>query len=246
MPQPMRCLDADVRPCAEPFRSAFSRPHDEDVVTVLLGLLECEGRRTLSGLMSTVAQPPSVRRVRRVLSESPWVVEAVVIIWLERVRTEMQPLVEAEREQQRQAQPTRRGRRTDPSVTGSLIGDDATRSTPPGRTMEGVGTHHATTHEQRIVGHSLVQGRSVLLDRRCPLAPHRSRQEKVCESEDGVFQSMIALRETLMRTVASVVGSRTPVVLDRWSGATCLWHATRDRDVLMTTGLTSTRWLRSA
>ncbi|HEY1349308.1 MAG TPA: hypothetical protein VGF67_06755 [Ktedonobacteraceae bacterium] len=172
--------------------------------------------------------------------------EALVVIWLERFRTEMQPLVEAEREQQRQAQPKRRGRRKDPSVTGSLIGDDATMSKPKGRQMEGLGKHHATTHEQRIVGHRLVQGLCVLLDRRCPLAPQRYRQEKVCESEEGVFQSTIALMETLIRTFESVVGSRTHVLLDRWYGATGLWRAARERDFLITTGLKSNRWLRIA
>jgi hypothetical protein len=81
MPQPMLCLDADVRHGAERFRSAFSKPHDESVVTVRRGLLECEGRRTLSGMVSTVAQPPRVSGLRRFLSESPWVAQALVAIW---------------------------------------------------------------------------------------------------------------------------------------------------------------------
>jgi hypothetical protein len=244
MPQPILCLDADVRQCAERFRSAFSKPHYEYVVTVLLGLLECEGRRTLSGIMSKGAQPPSVSGVSRFLAESPWMAEALVTIWQERFRNEMEPLVEAEREQQRHVQPKRRGRPKEPLVTGSLIGDDSTMRKPKGRTMEGLGKHHSTTHEQRIVGHSLVAGLSVLLDRRCPLAPQVSRQEKVCESEEVVFQSTIALMETFIRPFEPVVGTRTHVLLDSWYGATCLWRAARDRDVLITTGLTSTRWLR--
>ncbi len=246
MPQPILCLDAQVRQFAERFRSVFSKPQYEYFVTVLLGLLECEGRRTLSGIVSKVAQPPSLSGLSRFLSEAPWMTEALVIIWLERFRKEMQPVVQAEREQQRQAQPKRRGRPKEPLVTGYLIGDDSTMSKPKGRKMEGLGKHHSTTHEQRIVGHSLVAGLYVLLDRRCPLAPQLYRQQKVCESEAVVFQSKIALMETFIRTFEPVVGTQTHVLLDSWYCAKCLWRAARDRDFLITTGLKSNRWLRIA
>lgn len=109
--------------------------------------------------------------------------------------------------------------------------------------MEGLGTHHSTTHEQRIVGHSLVAGRFVLLDRRCPLAPQVHRQEKVCESGAMAFQSKVALMEGFIRTVEPGVRTRTHVVLDCWSCATCLWRAARDRAFLITTSLKSNRWL---
>lgn len=212
MPQPIICLDTEVRQFAERFRSVFSKPQYEYFVTVLLGLLECEGRRTLSGILSKVAQPPSLSGLSRFLSESPWIAEALVVIWLERFRTEMQPLVEAEREQQRPTQPKRRGRPKDPLVTGYLIGDDSTMSKSKGRKMEGLGKHHSTTLEQRIVGHSLVQGLYVLLDRRLPLAPQLYRQEKVCETEAVAFQSKIALMETLIREFEPVAGTRDACV----------------------------------
>jgi hypothetical protein len=96
MPQPLLCLDEDVRHVAERFRSVLSKPHDESFVTVLLGLLECEGKRTLSGILNTAAQPPTVSEVSRFFSQAPWRQEALVVIGLESLRTEMQPLVEAE------------------------------------------------------------------------------------------------------------------------------------------------------
>ncbi len=213
-------------------------------MTVLLGLLECEGKRTLSGIVSKIAQPPSLSGLSRFLAVAPWVQEALVVIWLEHFREEMQPLVEVEREQQRQAQPKRRGRRKQPFVTGYVIGDDSTMSKPKGRKMEGLGKHHSTTHDQRIVGHSLVQGLYVLLDRRCPLAPQLYRQAKVCETEEVAFQSKIELMETLIGEFEPVVGTRTHVLLDSWYCAKCLWHAARERDFLITTGLKSNRWLR--
>lgn len=246
MPQPIICLDAEVRQFAEQFRSVFSKPQYEYFVTVLLGLLECEGRRTLRGLLSKVAQPPGLSGLSRFLSESPWIAEALVVIWVERFRDEMQPMVEADRDRQRQAQPKRRGRPKEPLVTGYLIGDDSTMSKPKGRKMEGLGKHHSTTHEQRIIGHSLVQGLYVLLDRRCPLAPQLYRQQQVCEKEEVAFQSKIALMETFIRTFEPVVGTKTHVLLDSWYCAKCLWRAARERDFHITTGLKSNRWLRVA
>ncbi len=199
MPQPIICLDEEVRYFAERFRSLFSKPQYQYFVTVLLGLMECEGKRTLSGVLSKVGQPPSLSGLSRFFSEAPWVQEALVVIWLEHFRAEMQPLVETEREQQRQQQPKRRGRPKQPLVTGYVIGDDSTMSKPKGRKMEGLGKHHSTTYDQRIVGHSLVQGLYVLLDRRCPLAPQLHRQARVCEAEEVSFQSKIELMEMLIR-----------------------------------------------
>ncbi len=244
MPQPIICLDEEVRHFAERFRSVFSKPQYQYFVTVLLGLMECEGKRTLSGVLSKVGDPPSLSGLSRFFSEAPWMQEALVAIWLEHFRREMQPLVEVEREQQRHLQPKRRGRPRHPLVTGYLIGDDSTMSKPKGRKMEGLGKHHSTTHDQRIVGHSLLQGLYVLLDRTCPLAPQLYRQAKVCEAEEVSFQSKIELMETLIQEFEPVVGTQTHVLLDSWYCAKCLWHAARERDFLITTGLKSNRWLR--
>lgn len=117
-------------------------------------------------------------------------------------------------------------------------------SKPKGHKMEGVGKHHSTTYAQRIVGHSLVQGLYVLLERRCPLAPQLYRQASVCEAEAVPFQSKIALMETLIREFEPVAGTQTHILLDSWYCAKCLWHAARERDFLITTGLKSNRWLR--
>lgn len=246
MPHPILCLDEEVRHFAERFRSVFSKPQYQYFVTVLLGLLECDGKRTLSGVLSKVGQPPGLSGLSRFFAEAPWLQEALVVIWLEHFRAEMQPLVEVEREQQRTRQPKGRGRPKQPLVTGYVIGDDSTMSKPKGRKMAGLGKHHSTTYDQRIVGHSLVQGLYVLLDRRCPLAPHLYRQASVCEAEQVPFQSKIALMDTLIREFKPVDGTHTHVLLDSWYCAKCLWRAARERDFLITTGIKSNRWLRVA
>ena len=244
MPQPIICLDEEVCHFAERFRSLYSKPQYQYFVTVLLGLMECDGRRTLSGLLREVGQSPSLSGLSRFLAVAPWSAQAAVTSWQKHFRAEMQPLVEIECEQQRQSQPQRRGRPKQPLVTGYVIGDDSTMSKAKGRKMEGLGKHHSTTSDQRIVGHSLVQGLYVLLDRRCPLAPQLYRQAKVCEAEEVPFHSKIELMETLIREFEPIAGTKTHILLDSWYGAKCLWHAARDRDFLITTGLKSNRWLR--
>lgn len=79
---------------------------------------------------------------------------------------------------------------------------------------------------------------------RVPLAPQLSRQAKVCEAEDVAFQSKIELMETLICEFEPVAGTRTYVLLDSWSCAKSVWHAARERDFLIATGLKSNRWLR--
>jgi hypothetical protein len=216
MPVPIVCLDEQVRHFAERFGNLFTKPQYQYFVTVLLGLIECEGRRTLSAVVRQVADPPSVCGLSRFLSEAPWSPEELVGSWLKRFREEMQPKVEAERDRQHTQRPYRRGRPKEPLVTGYLIGDDSTMSKPKGRKMEGLGKHHSTTQDKRIVGHSLVQGLYVLLERRCPLGPQLYRQQAVCEREEVAFHSKIALMERLIRSFEPVPGTVTHVLLDSW------------------------------
>jgi DDE superfamily endonuclease len=246
MPVPIICLDDELRHFAERFAVLFSQPQYQYFVTVLLGLMQCEGRRTLSGLLREVGKPPSLAGLSRFLSEAPWSQDELVASWLRHFREEMPPRVEAQRERQRQLQPKRRGRPKQPLVTGDVIGDDSTMAKPKGQKMEGLGKHHSTTQDKRIVGHSLVQGLYVLLERSCPLAPQLYRQQVVCATEDVPFQSKIDLMETLIRTFEPVAGTVTHLLLDSWYCAKCLWRAARERDFLITTGLKSNRWLRVA
>src|SRR5437762_10486401 len=126
MPVPIICLDEDVRYFAERFREVFSKPQYQHFVTVLLGLMLCEGTRTLSGLLQQIADRPSLAGLSRFLSEAPWEEAAVAESWLRHFREEMEPKVAAELERERQMQPKRRGRPKAPVVTGYLIGDDST------------------------------------------------------------------------------------------------------------------------
>jgi len=246
MPVPIICLDEDVRYFAERFREMFSKPQYQYFVTVLLGLMLCEGARTLSGLLQQIAESPSLAGLSRFLSEAPWEEAAVAESWLRHFREEMQPQVAAELQRERQMQPKHRGRPKAPVVTGYLIGDDSTIEKRKGKKMEGLGRHHSTTQDKRVTGHSLVESLYVLLGRRCPLAPQLYRQQQVCEGEGVPFASKIELMETMIRTFEPIAGTVTHVLLDSWYSAKRLWRAARERGFLITTGIKSNRWLAVA
>ena len=244
MPVPIICLDEQVRQFAERFRQGLSKPQYQYFVTVLLGLMQSEGRRTLSGLFHQIGAGPSLAGLSRFLSEAPWEAQAVAERPLRHFRETMQPQVAAELQRQRQEQPKHRGRPKQPVVTGYLIGDDSTMHKPKAKKMEGLGMHHSTTEGKRIPGHSMVQSLYVLLGRRCPLAPQLYRQQKVCQAQGVPFASKIALMEATIRSFEPIAGSRTHVLLDSWYSAKCLWRAARERGFHITTGLKSNRWLR--
>jgi hypothetical protein len=244
MPVPIVCLDEQVRQFAERFRQGLSKPQYQYFVTVLLGLMECEGRRTLSGLLRQVAAGPSLAGLSRFLSEAPWEAAALAESWLRHFREEMQPCVAADLQRQRREQAKRRGRPKQPVVTGYLIGDDSTMHKPKGKKMQGLGQHHSTTEGKRIPSHSMVQSLYVLMGQRCPLMPQLYRQQAVCEREGVPFQSKIELMEATIRSFEPVAGTRTHVLLDSWYCAKDLWRAARERGFEITTGLKSNRWLR--
>jgi SRSO17 transposase len=237
-------LDEHLRHFTQRFRELLSKPQYQYFVTVLLGLMLCEGARTLSGLLRQSADGPSLAGLSRFLSEAPWEATAVAEQWLRHFRETMQPVVAAEQQRQRHEQPKRRGRPKAPVVTGYLIGDDSTMHKHKAKKMEGLGLHHSTTQDKRVRGHSMVQSLYVLLGRRCPLAPQLYRQQVVCEAEGVPFRSKIDLMEQLIRTFEPVTGTVTHVLLDTWYSAKDLWRAARERGFLITTGLKSNRWLR--
>ena len=139
MPIPSVCLDEALQQFAQGFRELLSKPQYQHFVTVLLGLMLCEGARTLRGLLRQIAVRPSLAGLSRFLSKAPWEAKAVAEQWLSHCSATMQPQVATELQHQRQAHPKRRGRPQAPVVTGYWIGDDS------------------TTEKKRVLGHSWVE-----------------------------------------------------------------------------------------
>src|SRR5512135_1891315 len=96
MPKPIVCLSEQLRQYVELFRSCFSQRQWKYFVIVLLGLVECEERKTLSGLLRWVAERISLSGLSRFLSQWPWSPLEVAHTWMARFRQRQAGLVQAE------------------------------------------------------------------------------------------------------------------------------------------------------
>ncbi len=96
MPVPIICLDNELCHFAERYRQWFSKPQYQYFVIVLVGLMLCEGRRTLVGLLRQVAEAASLAGLSRFLSQAPWDEREMARQWLEDFRKAMEPAVQAE------------------------------------------------------------------------------------------------------------------------------------------------------
>jgi len=243
---PIICLDARLRQFCETFRAYLSKPQFKYLVTVLLALMLCQETHTLSGLLRQVAVEQSLSGLSRFMGQSPWSAADIAGAWTERFHAQLAEAVEREHERQRRQRPKRQGRPRKTVVTGYLIGDDSTQHKPKGKKMGGLGTHHSTSHETGVTGHSLMQCLYVLLGRRCPLLPQMYRQKAVCEREGVPFQSKVDMLETTIREFKPVPNTQTHVLVDSWFGCKRIWKAARDRGFLITSGLKCNRSLRIA
>ena len=244
MPLPIICRCECFQQYLMCYRDLLSKPQFKYFVIVLLGFIQCQQSRTLSGLRRCVVEAGSLSGLSRFFAQAPWEPEALAKRWQDRFRCQVTPVVQAELTRQQEQRPKRRGRPKQPVVRGYLIGDDSTIQKRKGRRMEGLGKHHSTTEEQRVRGHSLVQGLYVLEGRQCPLAPRLYRQEQVCQREQVPFKSKITLMIEAIQNFEPVAGTLTHVLLDSWYSAKAIWKAARERRFHITTGLKSNRSLR--
>jgi hypothetical protein len=74
----------------------FSQRQWKYFVTVLLGLIECEERKIMTGLLQVVAEQISLSGLSRFLSKWPWEPIHLVQIWLQCFRQRLGSAVEAE------------------------------------------------------------------------------------------------------------------------------------------------------
>lgn len=79
MPIPSISLDEALQQFAQRFRELLSKPQYLYFVTVLMGLMLCEGARTLQGLLRQIAARPGLAGLSRFLAEAPWEAAAVAL-----------------------------------------------------------------------------------------------------------------------------------------------------------------------
>lgn len=244
MPKPIVCLSAHLSEFVKLFRPCFSQRQWKYFVIVLLGLIECEGRRTLRGLLTVVGEPVSLCGLSRFFNRWQWSVEAVAQVWLADFRQQMAPQVQAERQRQATERAKRRGRPKATVVTGYLILDDSVHHKVKGRKMQGLGRHYAHSAGETVTGHCLFTGLYVLLGRRCPLQPRLYRQQAVCEQEGVPFLSKIDLARQEIEQFAPVEGSHTHVLMDSWFHCKKVRRTAQKRGWDVSGGLKSNRIMR--
>lgn len=244
MPKPIVCLSAALRQFVEAFRPCFSKRQWKYFVTVLLGMVECKERRTLSGLLACVGEKVSLCGLSRFFNRWRWRPEQLAKVWLGRFREQMGSLVEAEHCRQRNLREKRRGRPTPTVVTGYVVVDDSVHVKPRGRKMQGLGRHYSSTEQRIVNGHSLLTVLYVLLGRRCPLQPRLYRQKSVCDEEGVPFQSKIDLAVQEIEQFEPVEGTHTHLLTDSWFHCKRVRKAAQGRGWDVSGGLKSNRKMR--
>ncbi|MGB9588083.1 MAG: transposase [Armatimonadota bacterium] len=244
MPKPIVCLSATLRQFCEAFRGCFSQRQWKYFVIVLLGLIECEQRRTLRGLLANIGEQVSLCGLSRFFHCWKWRPEDLAQVWLSRFRQQLQTEVEAEHLRQQAEREKRRGRPKKTVVTGYLIFDDSVHVKPRGWKMQGLGKHYSSTERRVVRGHSLLTGLYVLLGRRCPLQPHLYRQRSVCQAENVPFQSKIELVIEAIQQFEPLAGTQTHVLIDSWFHCKAVRKAAQKRGWEVSGGLKSNRKMR--
>jgi hypothetical protein len=233
-----------LRQFAEYFRPCFSGRQWRYFVIVLLGLIECEERKTLTGLLRVIGESVSLSGLSRFLNKWPWSTTALVHRWWTYFRERMTAPVRAEHARLKAAQPRRVGRPKRTVVTGFLIFDDSVHTKPKGRAMGGLGRHYSNTEKKVVSGHCLFSGLYVLLGERCPLEPRMYCQKQVCEEEGVRFQSKIDMAVEEITGFDPVPDTHTHVLVDSWYHCQRVRRAAIARGWDFSGGLKSNRVMR--
>jgi hypothetical protein len=244
MPIPIICAHEALCQFAAAFAEGFSKPQRKYFVTVLLALLLCEERRTLTALLRRVLDTRSLSGLSRFFSIAPWSEERVAHIWRRRFDEQVRPLVVAEHQYQEQTRPKGPGRPKATVVTGYLLIDDSTHPKPKGRKMGGLGKHWSSTQKRQVTGHSLFQALYVLEGRQCPLPPKMYCTKAVCEKEEKPFLSKIDMAVQCIADFEPVEQTQTHAAADSWFQCRKLWRACKKRGFSISGGLKSNRKLR--
>lgn len=237
--------DATLRNYLEAFRSIFSAPQWKYFETILMGLLHCDGSKTLSGIMRQVAVVVTMSGLSRFLISSAWSVAALEEVRYRQFCAQVQPRIEQAHREQKEERVRRRGRPQPTVVTGYLIMDDSTHAKRYYQKIEsGLGRHFSSTERKTVNGHSLFQAVYVVAEHQHPLTPVMYCQKAVCEQNGQAFFSKVDLAVQTVEALEPLPGTHTHVLVDSWYLSKRLWKAVRRRHWDLTGGLKSNRPIR--
>lgn len=237
--------DATLRNYLEAFRSQFSAPQWKYFETVLMGLLHCDGNKTLSGVLRQVAVVVTMSGLSRFLISPAWSVTALEQVRYQQFQAQVQPLVVQSHRNQKSRRTRRRGRPQPTFVTGYLVMDDSTHAKRYYQKVEsGLGRHFSSTERKTVNGHSLFQTVYLVEGRQFPLTPRMYCQKSVCEQNQQPFLSKVDLAVQSVETFEPLPNTHTHVLVDSWYLSKRLWKAVRKRHWDLTGGLKCNRPIR--
>ena len=244
MPKPIVCLSDQLRQFVTAFRTCFTKRQWKYFVIVLLALIECEERRTMTGLLRTIGDRVSLSGLSRFLNKWPWSPDKLADAWCQHFRQRMVPLVQAEHQRLKAERPKCIGRPKETVVTGYLIFDDSVHVKPKGRKMGGQGRHYSSTDQRVVTGHCLFTGLYSLLDQRCPLTAQMYRQQTVCQREGVPFMSKVDMAVQQIERFEPAPDTQTHVLIDSWYHCKQVRRAAQARVWEVSGGLKSNRTMR--
>jgi hypothetical protein len=244
MAQPVIAQEPSLRHFAQSLCAVFSLPQWKYFVTVLLGLLHCDERRTLTGLLRQVAVRVSLSGLSRFLKSAPWSLADLTAARQARFEARLTPLVAQAHAQARAQRPRGRGRPRPTVVTGFLLLDDSTHVKGDAQAMEGQGRHYSSSDKRTMPGHSLFQGVYLLLGQQFPLTPQMYRQQAVCAQEGVPFHSKVDMAVETIHSFQPLPDTHTHVLSDAWYTNRRTWRAARQRHWDFTGGVQANRQLR--
>jgi len=237
--------DATLRNYLEAFHGQFSAPQWKYFVTVMMGLLHCNGSKTLSGILREVAVWVTISGLSRFLISPAWSVAALEQVRYQQFVRQVNPIVIQVHRQQKAKRERRRGRPAPTVVTGYLIMDDSTHiKRYYAKTASGLGRHYSTIEKKTVPGHSLFQAVYVVADHQYPLTPRMYCQKTVCEQMKQSFCSKVDMSVELVENFQPLPHTRTHVLIDSWYLNKRLWKAVKIRGWDVTGGLKSNRRVR--
>ncbi len=245
MPLPIICANQALCQFADAFAKHLSKPQRKYFVTVLLALLLCQERRTLTALLRRILDARSLSGLSRFFSRSPWSEEKLAQTWRERFDVAVRPLVIAAHQSQEATRSKRPGRHKATVVTGYLLLDDSTHPKPKGRKMGGLGKHWSSTQKCQVTGHSLFQALYVLEGRQCLLPPKMYCTKNACQKQEKPFLSKIDLAVNTVTDFEAVEQTKTHVLADSWFACRKLWQACKKRGFSISGGLKANRKMRT-
>lgn len=182
----------------QPIEQYFTNPQYRNLTHYLLGLLLCEGKRTVAHMSQAQSHRESYNRLHHFLSESPWNENNVNEKRISQIRHHIEALAEERK-----------------SPVGFLIGDDTTNP-KTGKKMAGFDLHYSTTEDAMIPSQSVVATLYHFEGTDIPLYGELYKTKNYCAHHGESFRTKNDFMVEQIRNFQLPAGIRTIGLFDAW------------------------------